>query len=293
MVTNPAVLVRALMDPATRVSAARRQGAVEAVDVTLKEGDQLTAAFAATGLPAWIRWATRHTNVGQMNFTTTFSGWSDATGTSGLLLPLAYQTRLSYRNVDYVKLYVDTYRIDTAIADLAVPAAVRAAPEPPSYPVPDDHVEGDREGDLAGGPGRHHSGRVPRPPGAVRVGRQRGDGQGRHRPRPHPGARQAGDPPRRQPSPLRPHGRAAAGRGRGAHHRPASRQRASVPRHGVARRAGLPGRPGQKPAATEVPGGRRAPAHVRRGRRRSTSTGCPTAPTWRTCSSATCRRRSC
>ena len=104
--------------------------------MTLKEGDRLTAAFAASGLPAWIRWATRHTNVGQMNFTTTFSGWSDATGTSGVLLPLAYQTRLSYRNVDYVKLYVDTYRIDTAIADLAAPAAVRSAPEPPSYPVP-------------------------------------------------------------------------------------------------------------------------------------------------------------
>ena len=136
MVTNPAVLVRALMDPATRVSAPRRQGAVEAIDVTLKEGDRLTAAFAASGLPAWIRWATRHTNVGQMNFTTTFSGWSDATGASGVLLPLAYQTRLSYRNVDYVKLYVDTYRFDTSIADLAVPAAVRSAPEPPSYPVP-------------------------------------------------------------------------------------------------------------------------------------------------------------
>ena len=71
-----------------------------------------------------------------MNFTTSFSGWSDATGNSGILLPLAYETRLSYRNVDYVKLYVDAYQLDTTMPNLAAPDAVRNAPEPPSYPVP-------------------------------------------------------------------------------------------------------------------------------------------------------------
>jgi glyoxylase-like metal-dependent hydrolase (beta-lactamase superfamily II) len=71
-----------------------------------------------------------------MNFTTSYSGWSDATGNAGILLPLAYETRISYRNVDFFKLYVDAYEIDTAIPDLAAPEAVRAAAEPPSYPVP-------------------------------------------------------------------------------------------------------------------------------------------------------------
>src|SRR5688572_1472550 len=36
MVTNPVVLVRAMMDPATKLSAPRRQGALNVVDVTLK-----------------------------------------------------------------------------------------------------------------------------------------------------------------------------------------------------------------------------------------------------------------
>jgi glyoxylase-like metal-dependent hydrolase (beta-lactamase superfamily II) len=136
MMTNPVVLVRAMLDSGTRLSAPRRQATISSIDVTLKEGDKLTAAFASNGLPAWIRWATRHTNVGQMNFTTSFSGWSDATGNSGIMLPLAYETRLSYRNVDYVKLYVDAYQIDTTRQDLAAPDAVRSSPEPPSYPVP-------------------------------------------------------------------------------------------------------------------------------------------------------------
>jgi glyoxylase-like metal-dependent hydrolase (beta-lactamase superfamily II) len=136
MMTNPVVLVRAMADSGTRLSAPRSQSGISSVDVTLKEGDKLTAAFTPDGLPAWVRWSTRHTNVGQMNFTTRFSGWSDATGDSGILLPLAYETRLSYRNVDYVKLYVDAYQIDTTLPDLSVPDAVRQSPEPPSYPVP-------------------------------------------------------------------------------------------------------------------------------------------------------------
>jgi glyoxylase-like metal-dependent hydrolase (beta-lactamase superfamily II) len=136
MVTNPAVLVRTMMDAATRVSPTPKQGTLSVVDVTLTEGDKLTAAFAADGRPAWIRWSARHTNVGQMNFTTTFTGWADASGNSGLLLPLAYETRLSYRNVDFLKLYVDGYQVDTTIDDLAAPTAVSAAANPPSYPVP-------------------------------------------------------------------------------------------------------------------------------------------------------------
>jgi glyoxylase-like metal-dependent hydrolase (beta-lactamase superfamily II) len=136
MMTNPVVLVRTMLDGGTRLSAPRRQGGVTSVDVTLKEGDKLTAAFVSSGLPAWIRWSTRHTNVGQMNFTTSFSGWSDATGNSGVMLPLAYETRQSYRNVDYVKVYVDAYQLDTMLPDLSAPAAVRQSPEPPSYPVP-------------------------------------------------------------------------------------------------------------------------------------------------------------
>jgi glyoxylase-like metal-dependent hydrolase (beta-lactamase superfamily II) len=136
MLTNPVVLIRALMDPATQVSAARRQGGVSIIDATLKEGDKFSAAFGARGLPTWIRWSARHTNVGQMTFTTSFSGWSDATGNSGILLPLAYDTRIDYRNVDFFKLYVDAYQLDTDVSSLEAPPAVREAAEPPSYSVP-------------------------------------------------------------------------------------------------------------------------------------------------------------
>jgi glyoxylase-like metal-dependent hydrolase (beta-lactamase superfamily II) len=50
-------------------------------------------------------------------------------------MPLGLQTRLDWRNVDYFKMYVDAYEVNTDIADLAAPAEVRNAPEPESYPV--------------------------------------------------------------------------------------------------------------------------------------------------------------
>ena len=173
MMTNPVVLVRTMLDSGTRLSAPRRQGGSRSVDVTLKEGDKLTAAFAANGLPAWIRWSTRHTNVGQMNFTTSFTGWADATGNSGILLPLAYETRLSYRNVDYVKLYVDALpaRHDASKsrrtgrrAQFAGAAVVSGS---------DDHVAAHRKGCLARRSGRHDRHRVPGSHRAVRAGRER------------------------------------------------------------------------------------------------------------------------
>jgi glyoxylase-like metal-dependent hydrolase (beta-lactamase superfamily II) len=130
MLNNPVALVRTMLDPATTLSAPRRASGVSVIDITLKQGDKLAAAFGADQLPIWVRWSHPQTNLGQANLTTWFSGWSE---TGGLMMPLAYQTRLDWRNVDFFKLYVDAYEVDSAIPDLAAPAAVRDAAEPPSY----------------------------------------------------------------------------------------------------------------------------------------------------------------
>src|SRR5262249_55314573 len=132
MMNNPVVLVRTMLDPATKLSTPRQAAAVTVIDVTLKQGDKLTAAFRTDHMPAWVRWWQPQTNLGQANLTTSFSGWSE---TAGLMMPLGYQTRLDWRNVDFFKLYVDAYEVDSKIPDLTVPPTVRSAAEPPSYPV--------------------------------------------------------------------------------------------------------------------------------------------------------------
>ena len=132
MMNNPVVLVRALLDPATKLSPPRQAAGVTAIDVTLKQGDKLTAAFTSDHRPAWVRWSHPQTNLGQATLTTTFTGWSE---TAGLLMPLGYQTRLDWRNIDFFKLYVDAYDVDTNIADLSAPASVRMAAAPQPYTV--------------------------------------------------------------------------------------------------------------------------------------------------------------
>src|SRR5262249_38999188 len=92
-------------------------------------GDKLAAAFEGSHLPAWIRWSNPHANLGQVTFTTYFTGYGSY---GGLLLPMGYDTHLDWRNVDYFKLYVDAYQIDTDISNLAAPAEVRNSPEPDS-----------------------------------------------------------------------------------------------------------------------------------------------------------------
>ena len=132
MMNNPVALVRAMLDPATKLSTPRQTAGVTAIDVTLKQGDKLTAAFGPDHMPAWVRWSHPQSNLGQATLTTMFTGWSD---TAGLMMPLGYQTRLDWRNIDFFKLYVDAYDVDSNIPDLAAPAAVRMAPEPPLYRV--------------------------------------------------------------------------------------------------------------------------------------------------------------
>jgi glyoxylase-like metal-dependent hydrolase (beta-lactamase superfamily II) len=132
MLNNPVALVRALMDPATKLSAPRQAGAEAVVDVTLKEGDRFSVGFFANHLPAWIRWTNPQTDLGQVAMTTHFTGYGVF---GGVLLPIGYDTRLDWRNIDYFKVYVDNYLVDTPIANLQAPADVRNAAEPPSYAV--------------------------------------------------------------------------------------------------------------------------------------------------------------
>ena len=77
----------------------------------------------------------RRTRISVRSFTTHFTGYQLY---GGLWLPLGYLTSLDWRNVDYFKVWVDTYQVDTQIADLSAPTAVQLpvpAPAPPNIRV--------------------------------------------------------------------------------------------------------------------------------------------------------------
>ncbi|HTM02472.1 MAG TPA: hypothetical protein VL173_03135 [Vicinamibacterales bacterium] len=125
MLAHPVTLIRAALDPATKLSNLRRDGNLQVVDVTIKEGDVLTLAVtAATNLPAWVSYVGPNANLGDVTYRTAFTGYVPE---KGVQLPIGFATTIDFRNVVQSKLYVDRNIVDAPIDDLAAPATLRAA----------------------------------------------------------------------------------------------------------------------------------------------------------------------
>jgi hypothetical protein len=130
MLNNPVALVRAALEPSTRVSNLRTEGTLQLVDVRVATGETLTLAVATDSrLPSWVRWMAHDDNLGDVVFRTTFTGYLPV---KGVMLPMGYDTVSDFRNVVQSKLYVDKNAVDEPIDDLAAPADVRSAVPPPA-----------------------------------------------------------------------------------------------------------------------------------------------------------------
>lgn len=140
MHTNPAVAVRAALAPAAKLGNRRQENGLTLVDLTLKEGDLLTIAIRPpANLPEFVRWSGPNVNLGEVIYTTHFLGYQPY---NGVRLPMGLSTRLDWRNIDFLKMYVDGWDVDTQIADLAAPAT-----------LPAPGAGGGGRGGGAGGPG--------------------------------------------------------------------------------------------------------------------------------------------
>ena len=154
MLNNPVALVRAALDPSTKLGAARSetgiQGPQQVFDVTLRQGDTFTMALSAsTHLPAWIRWNNPHNTFGEFTFTTYLEGYEPY---QGLLLPTSYNTKTDWRNISELQISVDGYQLDGPVPNLEASAAVRATPDvPQASPVTVTKIA-DHIWYLAGGP---------------------------------------------------------------------------------------------------------------------------------------------
>jgi glyoxylase-like metal-dependent hydrolase (beta-lactamase superfamily II) len=120
MHTNPVVAVRAALDPANTLGNRREEGGLTLVDITLAEGDLLTLAIRPpTNLPAFVRWIGPNENLGEVVYTTHYSGFVPF---DGVYLPYGYNTKIDWRDIEFMKMWVDGYYVDTDIQDLSAPA---------------------------------------------------------------------------------------------------------------------------------------------------------------------------
>jgi glyoxylase-like metal-dependent hydrolase (beta-lactamase superfamily II) len=126
MLAHPITIVRAALDPSTKLANLRKQGDLQLVDVTIRQGDTLTLALNATNRPAWVRYVGPHANLGDVTYRTAFVGYVPE---KGIQLPTGIATTIDWRNVVSSKLYIDRNIVDGPIDDLAAPASVRQPPQ--------------------------------------------------------------------------------------------------------------------------------------------------------------------
>jgi glyoxylase-like metal-dependent hydrolase (beta-lactamase superfamily II) len=133
LLAHPLTIVRAALDPSSKLSTVRTQGNLQLVDVTVRQGDTLTLAVdGKTNLPAWVSYVGPNANLGDVTYRTAFTGYVPE---KGILLPTGFATTIDFRNVVQNKLYVDRNIVDGAIEDLSAPASVRSAPSTQGAPV--------------------------------------------------------------------------------------------------------------------------------------------------------------
>jgi glyoxylase-like metal-dependent hydrolase (beta-lactamase superfamily II) len=125
LLAHPVTIVRAALDPMSKLSNLRKQGNLQIIDVTVRQGDTLTLAVnATTSLPAWVSYVGPNANLGDVTFRTAFAGYVPE---KGIQLPTGFATTIDFRNVVQSKVYVDRNIVDAPIDDLSAPASVRSA----------------------------------------------------------------------------------------------------------------------------------------------------------------------
>jgi glyoxylase-like metal-dependent hydrolase (beta-lactamase superfamily II) len=135
MLATPVTIVRAALDPSAKLSAPRKHGAVELIDINTAKGDKLTLALdGTTHLPASMSWMTSSENLGDVVNTTSFENYETV---SGIQLPKRYVTKIDFRDWTTGDFSVSKNTVNDDVGDLAAPSAVKSAapPAPPTISV--------------------------------------------------------------------------------------------------------------------------------------------------------------
>lgn len=120
---HPLTILRAALDPASKLSNALTAGTDRSVDVTTPAGVTATLTIGSDGLPKSVATKTYHANLGDVVITTEFADYQDV---GGLKLP----TRMATRTDDFttVEVRATNQALDGDVGNLAMPTGATAAP---------------------------------------------------------------------------------------------------------------------------------------------------------------------
>ncbi len=128
MLSNPITAIRTALDGSSVVGEVIKEEQLFLIPITTKEGYHYTIGIdLSNNLPKFVRWVNPQDNMGELTYTVYFSGYLPF---NNLLLPVGYNAVIDWREISYLKIYVDNYLINSDIADLSAPTSVVETAEP-------------------------------------------------------------------------------------------------------------------------------------------------------------------
>jgi glyoxylase-like metal-dependent hydrolase (beta-lactamase superfamily II) len=110
MLNHPLPALLEALDPGTALGPVRVEDGLSVVELTTAQGDVLWLAIEpATSFPAWVRWITGSTTLGDVTYTTWFTGYLPF---DGVRLPVGLTTVMDWRDTVAAELHVDSYRLN-------------------------------------------------------------------------------------------------------------------------------------------------------------------------------------
>ena len=137
MLDHPLPALLEALDPETRLGPVHTEDGRNVVEFTIEQGATLWLALdPMTKLPAWVRWTSPSTTLGDLINTAYFTGYLPF---DGIWLPVGLTTGIDWRDTTLANFHVDSYRLD---ADDLGPF-----PETPAVQTPARQAEAKRVSD--------------------------------------------------------------------------------------------------------------------------------------------------
>jgi glyoxylase-like metal-dependent hydrolase (beta-lactamase superfamily II) len=126
MLDHPLTALLEALDPETRLGIVRTEDDLAVVEFTIEQGSTLWLAIDPhTRLPAWVRWISGSTTLGDVTNTAYFTGYLRH---DGIELPTGITTAMDWRDTITAMFQVDSYRIDVDDPPAPPPPAANPAP---------------------------------------------------------------------------------------------------------------------------------------------------------------------
>lgn len=132
--TNPVVVLHEILNRKLTIESVQDETDSVEIGLSATTGEKVVFSVdKCSYLPVNVKWNTAQTNLGEIVFTTTFTGYMPF---GGVRLPMGYSTKIDFRDIVYFKVYVDGYKVNEEAESVKAPEQIVNAEVPPEFLPP-------------------------------------------------------------------------------------------------------------------------------------------------------------